>query len=92
MNLPKINYIIDALMVVSFAVTAVTGLIIFFFIPGGVPQGRYQEFIGILKGTWTAVHNWAGIVMVLLVVLHFLLHWKWVVSTTKNLFFSKKKT
>lgn len=89
MNKAKINYIVDFLMFLSFLVTAVTGLVIFFFLPSGVKQGGYQEFLGIIKGTWSTVHDWAGIVMLVFVLIHFILHWKWIITMTKNLF--KKK-
>jgi len=47
----KINYLVDFLMIISFLVTAITGLIIFFFLPSGIKQGSYQTFFGIIKGT-----------------------------------------
>jgi|AntAceMinimDraft_9_1070365.scaffolds.fasta_scaffold399659_2 cytochrome b subunit of formate dehydrogenase len=82
----KLNYFVDALMTISFFVTAFTGLIIFFFLPSGVQKGGYQVFIEITKQTWTAVHNWSGIIMIVLVLVHFILHWNWIVSATKKLF------
>ncbi|MBW2966420.1 DUF4405 domain-containing protein [Candidatus Woesearchaeota archaeon] len=77
-------------MAVSFIITAATGLAIFFFLPSQVRGGRLYEFLGITKGTWKIIHDWAGIIMVLLVIIHLALHWKWIVNMTKNLF-SKKK-
>ena len=91
MNKAKINYFIDALMLISFIITAFTGLIIFFFLPSGVRQGRYQEFLGIIKETWTTIHDWVGIIMILLVLFHFVLHWKWIVCMTKSMFRKKQK-
>ncbi|MEA3342655.1 MAG: DUF4405 domain-containing protein [archaeon] len=86
MNKAKMNYFVDILMGFSFLITAVTGLILFFFLPGGVSHGRYQLFMEITKGTWLTVHNWAGIVIIILVIIHFILHWNWMVDMTKNLF------
>jgi protein-S-isoprenylcysteine O-methyltransferase Ste14 len=88
---PIINYIIDFLMTISFIVTAITGLIIFFFLPSGVKQGSYQTFLGIIKGTWSSIHDWSGIIFIILVVLHFVLHWNWLINMTKNIFSSKIK-
>jgi cytochrome b subunit of formate dehydrogenase len=90
MNKAKINYIVDFLAFISFVVTAVTGLAIFFFMPSGIRQGRLQEFIGIQKGTWSAAHDWFGIIFVILVIIHFFLHWNWVVCMTKNFFKAEK--
>ena len=91
MNKNKLNYTIDFLLSVSFIVLAVSGLAIFFFLPSGVRQGGFQEFLGIEKNVWTDVHNWSGIIFILLVLLHFILHWQWVVCMTKNIFIDKKE-
>jgi cytochrome b subunit of formate dehydrogenase len=84
MNKTKVNYAVDAIALVSFLVTAVTGLAMFFFMPGGVRQGRVQQFLGIQKGTWTGVHDWAGIVVIVAVLIHVILHWNWIVCMTKS--------
>jgi hypothetical protein len=52
MSKSKINYIVDFLVLVSFAITALSGLAIKFFMPSGVRQGRLQEFLGIQKNAW----------------------------------------
>jgi len=86
MSSPRLNYLIDILMVVSFIITAFTGAVIFFFLPSGVRQGGYQEFLGVVKGTWTTWHNWAGIIMITLVLFHLILHLNWIVCMTSSLF------
>lgn len=84
MNKPKMNYIVDLLAFISFIITALSGLAIKFYMPSGVRQGRFQEFLGIQKGNWSEAHDIAGIVFMALVVIHFILHWKWVVCMTKS--------
>ena len=86
---PKTNYVVDFLMTLSFIVTAITGLIIFFFLPSGVRQGSTQTFLGIIKGTWSFVHDWSGILFITLIILHFILHWNWITRMTK-MFFKRK--
>lgn len=90
MERSKTNYVINALMVISFIITAVTGLIMFFFLPSGVSRGGYQESLGITKHIWITVHNWSGIILIILVIIHLVLHLGWIVSMTKNIF-SKKE-
>lgn len=85
MNKPKVNYVVDFLAFISFIITAFSGLAIKFFMPSGVRQGRFQEFLGIQKGTWSEAHDFFGILMILLVLVHFVLHWDWVVCMTKNM-------
>ncbi len=90
MNKSKINYIIDFLALLSFLITALSGLAIKFFMPSGVRQGRLQEFLGIQKGTWSEIHDWFGILFIIIVIIHLILHWNWIVCMTKNIFKSDK--
>lgn len=86
MNRNKLNLIIDLFAFIAFLVVAKTGLIIFFFLPSGVRQGRYQEFFGITKATYSNIHDWAGIIMIVLVIIHVVLHWRWIVCNFLNIF------
>ena len=90
MDRPKLNYIVDFFAFVSFLITAVTGLVIFVFLPSGVRQGRLQEFAGISKGTWGFLHDWAGILLIILVMVHLVLHREWIAGMTKNFFKAKR--
>lgn len=85
MNKQKTNYIIDLLALISFVVAAISGLAIRFFMPSGVRQGRLQEFLGVQKGVWSEIHDWAGIIFIVLVIIHFILHWDWLVCMTKSM-------
>ena len=91
MGKSKINYFIDILMLIFFIINSITGLITFFFLPAGIKRGAYQEFSGIIKQNWVDVHNWSGLLLLLLVVIHLILHWKWIVSMTKALIHKKNK-
>ncbi|ETA67123.1 MAG: hypothetical protein PWQ51_2036 [Methanolobus sp.] len=86
MNRPKMNYYIDILLTVLFIIVAITGFVLYLAIPSGVQRGRYQEFIGITKATWTLVHNKSAILLTLLTGFHFVLHKRWMCCMTKNLF------
>jgi len=90
MNKSKLNYIIDFLALVSFLITAVSGLAIKFFMPSGVRQGRFQELLGIQKGNWSQIHDWFGILLIIFVAIHLILHRDWIVCMTKNIFNSDK--
>jgi len=83
MDKAKINYIIDCIMGLSFVGVAITGLIIFFFLPSGIQGGGEQQFMNITKHNWSAFHEWAGIIMLLFVIIHLILHWRWILSMTK---------
>ncbi|MCD4666551.1 DUF4405 domain-containing protein [archaeon] len=77
MNKAKLHYIIDVILLLVFIITALTGLIMFFFLTGGI------------KHSWSIIHKWAGIIMVLIALIHIILHWKWLTNITKNSFSNK---
>jgi len=89
MDKNRINYTIDVLMAFFVFIVSTTGLIIFFFLPDGVRQGGYQEFLGVTKRTISGWHDWSGVILIVLIFFHFILHWNWLIITTKNLFKSK---
>jgi len=63
MNKAKANFIVDFLAFISFLATALSGFALMIFMPGGVRQGRFQEFLGVEKGLWSAAHNISGIMI-----------------------------
>ncbi|MDD2438928.1 MAG: DUF4405 domain-containing protein [Methanosarcinaceae archaeon] len=81
---------VDLGLMILFLVVAFTGFFMYFFIPAGIPHGRYLVYMGLTKATWTWIHNKSAILMTLLLCLHLILHWKWILWTTKNFF--KKET
>jgi cytochrome b subunit of formate dehydrogenase len=90
MNKRKINYIIDFPALISFVITAFTGLALMLFMPSGIRQGRFQSLWGIEKTTWIKLHDWSGLVLIILVIIHLILHWNWVVIMTRNTLKKKK--
>jgi len=90
MNKSKLNYVINFLAFIFFFINAVSGLAMLIFMPSGVRQGRLQEFLGIQKAFWLETHNWSGIILIILIIIHFILHWEWIVYMTKNIFKSGK--
>lgn len=66
------NYVLDFFIFLCFVLTSVTGLAMFF-----VPRGN-------IKGNWVSIHEWAGIVMLILVAVHVALHWKWIKVMTRS--------
>jgi len=87
----KIKYLVDAITLVSFIVTAISGIAIKIFMPGGVRQGRLQEFLGMQKGAWSEMHEIAGVIMIIFALLHVIFYWNIFVGMTKNFFKSKDK-
>jgi hypothetical protein len=73
MNKIKINYLIDMMLLISFITVAISGLVMLY----------------VHSYKWSTIHNWSGIITILLAALHFILHWKWLKEASKNIF--KKK-
>lgn len=91
MEKSKINYIIDVLAGVSFVITAITGLIIFLFLRGGNQGITWLNQVGITKHFLVDVHDWSGIVFILLGAVHLILHLEWILYMTKNILSKKDK-
>lgn len=86
MNRLKINYLVDLLMVIAFLITAISGLILFLFLPGGFPRAGQQLCLAITRRGWIVIHNFAGVIVIILVLLHLILHWNWIIQVTKSWF------
>ena len=78
----KAKYIVDVGLIISFLAVFITGIIKF---PGLLP------YFGIRRGNLpiyeiSRVHDWAGVVMGILVFVHIVQNWQWIVAMTKRYF------
>ena len=94
-NEAKINYWVDIIIGIACVMAAVSGLVLFFAgHSGGYQGGRNPQYLKPIlffdRSTWKELHNWGGILMVLGVLGHFVLHWNWMVCMTRNLFRKSK--
>ena len=76
----KFNVAVDAVVALSFLITAVSGLY-FFVVPA-----RTVFILDSLM--WDAIHTWAGVVMIAAIVIHFWIHWRWTTQVTSRFFLS----
>jgi hypothetical protein len=87
-NKTNINWQIDAILFLS-AIAIVASSLYFLFFPGGYQGGRnpaYQAVVIFNRSGWDMVHTWAGILMILIATVHFLLHWRWFLTMGKRLY------
>ncbi|MFX1536410.1 MAG: DUF4405 domain-containing protein [Promethearchaeota archaeon] len=82
------NYFINWGLVLSSVIVFITGVIKF---PGFLQFLRIKPRALLPMYEINLLHDWVGLVAGVLVLVHFALHWTWVVSTTK-LFVFKVKT
>ena len=83
MNRLKINYWIDVGLAISFFICFITGLIKW---PGLIKVIGVSAYKTIQTSNISMLHDWSGLIMGLLVIIHLALHWKWIVCVTKNMF------
>jgi hypothetical protein len=85
MERAKLNYFLDAGMLIVFIAVAATGIIKMPVVARGL--GGYGS---LPMDTITPLHDISGVLLVVFVLLHLALHWGWIVGMTKALF-SKKQ-
>jgi hypothetical protein len=81
----RFNIFINLLVALSFFVTASSGLYFLFF-PGGHGRALPDPAILFPRAIWNFIHTWGGVVLILAAVVHFMIHWKWIVKVTNSLF------
>ena len=85
MNKATRNYYVDVVIGAAFLVTAISALA--FLVPLSwidFSASTTPTVLGVNYGVWQLLHKWGGIAMLAGVVLHLILHWKWIITMTKN--------
>jgi hypothetical protein len=80
MNRTTMNYVIDMLMPASAFLCTLTGIIKWPDLvrtPGASSQNLLMELV-------SAVHDWSGLVVVLLAIIHIAMHRKWLALMTRS--------
>jgi cytochrome b561 len=47
--------------------------------------GNYLTFLNWPRFTWIDIHNWASLALLLIIIIHMILNWNWILQTTKKL-------
>ena len=81
----KFNFWFDVTIFVAFIITALTGLLLWLVLPSG-PGSSWVIFLGLTRQEWVNLHNWVGLTMLLGVVLHLILHWRWITCIVARYF------
>lgn len=88
MNRTKLNFIVDTIAFILFTFLFTTGMLIYFVLP---PQsGHLKTVLAMTRHQWGEIHFYIAFTLVLVLVAHFALHWKWVVCVIKG--HSKEKS
>ncbi len=77
------NVLIDGLIAISFLLAAASG--VYFLFVGGSHGGANPDPLFLFsRTTWDLIHTWSGVTMFLAAVVHFAIHWRWVVKVTEK--------
>jgi len=84
-------YFVNILLFVDICSVFAIGLLLALVIPSG--RGRYTEkyFIGLHRHDWADLHFYLALLLVVLLILHVWLNWKWVAQSTKRYFSNRWK-
>ncbi len=94
------NYLLDILLFSTGLSIVLSSTVIWFIIPRGLglhgdpfcskegmgPTGNVISFLGWRRYNWIDFHNWTSVGLFVIVVIHVILHWSWIVETTKRFF------
>jgi hypothetical protein len=90
MKKTRLYLLLDLVLAIAFLVEALSGFVLWLVLPhsGGYRGGRglvtVSEFV-FTRTTWLSLHDWFAVVMVAGILLHFALHWKWIVAVCRKL-------
>jgi hypothetical protein len=80
-NRAKLNYWLDAAIGVAFLLSAISGLV--FLLPVGLSSG--SGILGLSYQAWDNLHTWSSLAMITGVLVHLVLHWRWIISMTRRM-------
>jgi len=96
MKRTSLNFLIDAIALVAFAVIVSTGFLLRYVLPSGSGQlegsgtgwRAAQKAVSLLWGytchQWGEFHFWVSVVLVAVLALHVVLHWRWIISVVRG--------
>ncbi len=87
----KVNFIIDAIMMLLFtAIAGISFLIKYVLVPGSVRWEKYGRnvelsWLGMDRHEWGSIHFYIGLVLIALLILHIILHWRLILSMFEHI-------
>ena len=90
-NKITINLLVDIMMLVTIGIVSISGFILEIVIPSRYAvkhEGAYScasQLWGLGRHEWGNMHLWAGIILIILLAIHILLHMKMINSFLKKI-------
>jgi hypothetical protein len=85
-------YITAVILFLLFIFEVLSGCVIWLIIPRGgfdyynMLAGWGRTFWGLQRNVWADLHGWVAVTIAAIIIIHLILNWRWVVATTKNIF------
>ena len=82
------NYLLAMVMALLALCQGVSGFVLWVVLPrGGYMGGRGSDGAFLwARDSWINIHDWTAVALVVIVVIHIILHWGWIVRMTKSYF------
>ena len=88
----------DVILLFSIVFILISSYILWFILPRGMGMhgspycslygqgltGNYVTVWGCPRYIWIEIHNWASVALLVIILLHIIFHWGWIVETTKR--------
>lgn len=82
MRKPTRNLIVDSLAFTGFLLLTTTGVLMRYVLPPG--SGRRAAIWGLDRHGWGELHFWIAVGLLLVLALHLVLHWRWILSVVRG--------
>ncbi|HUW95270.1 MAG TPA: DUF4405 domain-containing protein [Anaerolineae bacterium] len=84
----KLNFVVDAMILIAFLAATVSGIVLLTVPHGGYQGGRNPDFgrvvLFLTREGWNDLHVWGSLAMIGGIVIHLVLHWRWIVCMVKR--------
>ena len=80
----QFNLIINGVIGLSGLLAAVSGAYFLFF-PNAHGSGTLTSGLLFSRAVWDVIHTWSGVVMIAAAILHFAIHWRWILKVAGKL-------
>ena len=85
MNKSRILFSLASSLFILTIVEAVSGFVLWFIIPrGGGRRGLEEAFWNLTRTDWLTIHDWAAVAFLIILIVHTVLHWKWIARMIRS--------
>lgn len=93
-----INFFLDIIITISFIIVLASSIILWLILPRGTgthgdqycqnnglgAQGNFFTVLEWPRYIWIDLHNWASVFLLTIIIIHILIHWRWIIEIIKR--------